>query len=103
MQSALKNSWRFASKRHDIETGFLFFGRRYYLPSVGRFLTPDPVGFTDGPNLYAYVHNSPMTLVDPYGLTAIENTPLRRDRYCWTYPKADCYSNRSCCATCSCW
>ncbi len=36
-------------------------------------MTPDPVGFSDGPNLYAYVHNSPMVLIDPYGLTAMED------------------------------
>jgi hypothetical protein len=36
-------------------------------------LTPDPVGFSDGPNLYAYVHNSPLILIDPYGLTALED------------------------------
>jgi hypothetical protein len=40
---------------------------------LGRFLTPDPVGFSDGPNLYAYVHNSPLILIDPYGLTTLED------------------------------
>ena len=36
-------------------------------------MTPDPVGFSDGPNLYAYVHNSPLVLIDPYGLTTVED------------------------------
>jgi hypothetical protein len=36
-------------------------------------VTPDPVGFSDGPNLYAYVHNSPVVLIDPYGLMAMED------------------------------
>ena len=36
-------------------------------------MTPDPAGFSDGPNLYAYVHNSPLILVDPYGLTALDD------------------------------
>ena len=71
--ASVRNPWRFASKRSDPETGFVFFGRRYYSSQTGRFLTPDPVGFTDGPNLYAYVHNSPMVLIDPYGLTAMED------------------------------
>jgi len=39
-----------------------------YDPEVGRWLTPDPLGFADGPNLYAYVHNNPLTFVDPDGL-----------------------------------
>lgn len=62
------NPWRFASKRTDAESSFVFFGRRYYSPTVGRFLTPDPLSFADGPNLYSYVHNSPLILLDPYGL-----------------------------------
>ena len=65
--------WRFASKRFDPESGLIFFGRRYYSPTVGRFLTPDPIGFTDGPNLYSYVHNCPLILVDPYGLLTMED------------------------------
>jgi RHS repeat-associated protein len=68
-----RNPWRFASKRTDPETRFVFFGRRYYSPYTGRFVTPDPVGFSDGPNLYAYVHNSPLVLIDPYGLTTLED------------------------------
>jgi len=44
------------------------FGRRYYVPELGRWLTPDPAGFTDGMNLYAYVHNDPLTHLDEYGL-----------------------------------
>jgi hypothetical protein len=51
----------------DAETGFLFFGRRYYSPEIGRWTTPDPVGYADGPNLYAYVHNHPIAYIDPDG------------------------------------
>ena len=52
--------WRFSSKRIDPETGCSFFGRRYYDCEIGKWTTPDPLGFSDGPNLYAYVHNRPM-------------------------------------------
>src|SRR5262249_32093317 len=41
--------WRFSSKRVD-ETGLVFFGRRYYHPTLGRWITQDPEGFDDGPN-----------------------------------------------------
>ncbi|MCP5469721.1 MAG: hypothetical protein H7A36_04355 [Chlamydiales bacterium] len=58
--------WRFASKRHDED--LVYFGRRYYSPSQGRWITPDPIGFSDGPNLYAYVNNKPHTLMDLHGL-----------------------------------
>ena len=61
------NAWRYSSKRVDPETGYIYFGRRYYMPSIGRWLTPDPLWFADGPNLYAYVHNRPLTSIDPDG------------------------------------
>ncbi len=64
----IPNPWYFSSKRHDPETGWVYFGRRYYDPVTARWTTPDPLGFTDGPNLYAYVHNNPLTHFDLYGL-----------------------------------
>lgn len=69
-ESALGNPWTFASGRLDSETGLMLFRHRYYNPQLGRWLTPDPLDFADGPNLYAYVHNRPLILADPYGLFA---------------------------------
>ena len=43
---------------------------RYYDAEVGRFISEDPAGFVDGPNLYAYVGGNPSMLVDPSGLGA---------------------------------
>ncbi len=60
--------WQFASKRYDPETDLTYFGRRYYSPNLGRWITADPQGFNDGPNLYAYVRNSPLLTIDLYGL-----------------------------------
>lgn len=65
--------WTFSSKRCDPETGYLYFGRRYYCPDQSRWLTADPEGFTDGPNLYSYVSNNPLTHFDLYGLKGILN------------------------------
>jgi hypothetical protein len=39
-----------------------------YDPTVGRFLSADPIGLAAGPNPYAYCGNGPMTNVDPLGL-----------------------------------
>ena len=65
------NPWHFSSKRLDPETGWIYFGRRYYDPATGRWTTPDPIGFADGPNLYAYVKNNPLTHFDLYGLRSV--------------------------------
>ncbi len=60
--------WLFSSKRHDPETGFVYFGRRYYDPASARWITEDPLGREAGPNRYAFVHNNPLTHIDLYGL-----------------------------------
>ncbi len=66
-----ENPWRFSGKRLDAEIGLSYFGRRYYDSEVGKWTTPDPLWFEDGPNLYAYVHNSPILYMDPNGLFSI--------------------------------
>jgi len=75
--------WRFASKRYDEETGFIYFGRRYYSPALGRWITADPQGFDDGPNLYAYVHNCPMTGYDLYGLLSMREGISNIRHFAW--------------------
>ena len=66
--SYINNPWQYLSKRLDEETNLVFFGRRYYDPEIGRWLTPDPKGFENGLNLYAYVLNDPLIKLDLYGL-----------------------------------
>lgn len=41
---------------------------RVYHPRLGRFLQTDPIGQSDGLNLYAYVGNDPVNWTDPMGL-----------------------------------
>lgn len=62
------NPWRLSSKRLDPETGFIYFGMRYYSPKIGRWVTTDPKGYQAGPNYYAYVLNEPLLHIDLYGL-----------------------------------
>jgi RHS repeat-associated protein len=48
--------------------GFYYMRARYYDPEVRRFISEDPIGFDGGDlNLYAYVGNNPMMMVDPSG------------------------------------
>ncbi len=80
-QSIVANPWRFASKRFDEESGFIYFGRRYYDPIHGRWITSDPIGLADGPNLYAYLHHCPLQAFDLYGLQEEPYYPLRDVEY----------------------
>jgi len=52
-----------------------YYRARYYDPSVGRFLTEDPVGFGGRDiDLYRYARNHPTLYNDPIGLVAIDPT-----------------------------
>ena len=53
----------------DEESGLIYLRNRYYNPSIGRFITEDPI--KDGFNWYAYCSGNPVTFVDPTGLDAI--------------------------------
>lgn len=61
------NPWQYASKRFDPDLNLIDFGKRFYDPSLGRWLTTDPAGFVDGMNLYAFLKNNPYLYVDPDG------------------------------------
>ena len=62
------NPWLFTGRQYDQESGLYFYRNRYYDPTIGRFISQDPTGMVDGPNLYAYVKNNPVNLIDPLGL-----------------------------------
>ncbi|MDD3841064.1 MAG: RHS repeat-associated core domain-containing protein [Clostridia bacterium] len=58
----------FTGRRLDSETGLYYYRNRYYNPNLGRFIQQDPLGPIDGPNVYTYVNNNPVNLIDPLGL-----------------------------------
>ncbi len=68
--SPQKTPWGYAGKRRDQESGLIYFGNRFYVPHLGRFLNPDPAGYEDGSNLYAYARNNPLIYVDHFGLSS---------------------------------
>ena len=57
-----------ANSKEEDPTGLLNEGFRYRDLETGTFITRDPAGFVDGPNLYTYVRQNPWTHFDPHGL-----------------------------------
>ncbi|PQO28401.1 hypothetical protein C5Y96_16065 [Blastopirellula marina] len=57
----------FGGYYYDSTTGLYLVRNRVYHPKLGRWLTKDPLGMVDGPNLYEYCAGDPVNLVDPSG------------------------------------
>jgi RHS repeat-associated protein len=59
----------FAGGLYDADTGLMRFGARDYDAVTGRWTAKDPIMFRGGQaNLYVYVNNDPVNLIDPRGL-----------------------------------
>jgi RHS repeat-associated protein len=64
---SVANNRKFLTKEQDA-TGLIYFGKRYYNPRIGRFISQDPSGIVGGLNLYLYCKNDPVNFVDLWGL-----------------------------------
>ena len=74
----------FGGHLYDADTGYNYFGARYYNPKTGQFASEDPVFLALGTtnqglenpqslNSYAYANDNPINNVDPDGKTALGN------------------------------
>jgi RHS repeat-associated protein len=63
------------------DLGMSFYKTRFYSPTLGRFMQTDPIGYGDGPNWYAYVHNSPVNGTDSTGLAPTDLGADMDERY----------------------
>jgi RHS repeat-associated protein len=62
------NPVRWATKYQDSETGWAYFGFRFYNSALGRWPSRDPIGEQGGLNLYGYVSNIPVNFIDSLGM-----------------------------------
>jgi RHS repeat-associated protein len=65
---SLVNPFQYTARESDTETGLYYYRARYYDPSLGRFISEDPIQFGSDVNFFAYIGNSPTNYIDPLGL-----------------------------------
>jgi RHS repeat-associated protein len=67
-----REDYGFTGKEEDQEVGLTYFGKRFLSPYLGRWVSADPLGVHRvnhaDPNLYAYVHGTVLSYIDPRGL-----------------------------------
>lgn len=63
----LSPDFAYTGQYYDKESGLYYYKNRYYSPEIGHFLSQDPMGMVNGPNVYAYVTNDPLNWIDPMG------------------------------------
>lgn len=70
---SVTNPFTFAGREYDARSGLYYDRARYYDPSTGRFISPDPLGAL---NPYPYAASSPVDNTDPSGALLAEYAPL---------------------------
>jgi RHS repeat-associated protein len=84
----------FTGQDWDSGTGLYYYRARYYEPTIGRFLSEDPIWNADR-NRYRYGRDAPTRFIDPSGLRIsvwlTELEPVDVTRTCEGTPGATCF------------
>lgn len=75
--NAFAQALRFPGQQASDEGRLFYNYHRDYDPVSGRYIQSDASGLLDGPSTYGYVHQNPLSLIDPQGGAA--HRPWRQD------------------------
>ena len=59
--------FRYSTKYTEPENGLVYYGGRFYCPTLGRWMSRDPIGEDAGANLYVFCRNAPTWRYDVLG------------------------------------
>jgi RHS repeat-associated protein len=62
-----QGGFSFTGREWDPESGLFYYRARYFDPTIGRFISEDPIGLKGGINIYRYANNNPVFYIDPSG------------------------------------
>jgi RHS repeat-associated protein len=74
-QGSSETPLRFQGHYYDAETDLHYNRWRYYDPSVGRFISTDPIGLDGGPNPFRAPRNF-FSWIEPFGLAEQGRGPV---------------------------
>jgi RHS repeat-associated protein len=66
-ESGATPKYKFAGMYYSPDLATYYTLNRFYNPTLARWMTRDPLGMVDGPNVYAYVRGNPVNLRDSTG------------------------------------
>lgn len=69
--TAVTINLRYPGQYFDVESGLHYNWNRYYDPSLGRYVSSDPIGFAGGTNTFSYANQNPQRFTDMEGLCPV--------------------------------
>jgi RHS repeat-associated protein len=81
------NIWRFSTKFFDEISELHYYGYRFYASSIGRWPSRDSMEEEAGINLYGFIKNDPINLIDVLGM--LEHAPGASPTGVWTMPNSN--------------
>jgi len=70
--AATQNPFRFSTKRTDSTTDLVLYEYRAYNPTIGRWLSRDPIEEEGGENVHSFTINGPVNQLDVLGMSVLE-------------------------------
>lgn len=72
---------RFPGQYYDAESGLDQNWHRYYDPSLGRYISSDPIGLAGGLNMFGCADQNPLDYYDDEGLSRRGGSPYVRGNF----------------------